>query len=147
LYKLEELFDLKTQIDESDNPFIRVTRSVTDKFSSVFGGMFKSTEMSEVLTEIVKVEPSFEINAFLRRVQFDIIPNIMESVNQGELEILKDWCTEVAYTVLSHSLTQCQQLKLRYHNEILDVRDIDVNIRFFKLITKTSILSFLKKSR
>jgi import inner membrane translocase subunit TIM44 len=57
--------------------------------------MFKSTEMSEVLTEIVKVEPTFEINAFLKRVQLDIIPNIMESVNQGELEILKDWCTEV----------------------------------------------------
>ena len=117
-------------MDESDNPFIRVTRSVSDKFASVFGSMFKSTEMSEVLTEIVKIEPSFEINEFLRRVQFDIIPNIMESLNQGQLEILQDWCTEVAYTVLSHSLTQCKQLNLEYNNEVLDVRDLDVRFNF-----------------
>ncbi len=69
------------------------------------GGMFKSTEMSEVLTEIVKVEPTFEINEFLKRVQFDIIPNIMESVNQGELEILKDWCTEVVRNIYDCAIT------------------------------------------
>jgi import inner membrane translocase subunit TIM44 len=94
-FLFEELFDLKTQLDESDNPLIRATRSISDKFTSVFGGMFKSTELSEVLTEIVKIEPTFELNQFLKRVQFDIIPNIMESLHQGELEILQDWCTEV----------------------------------------------------
>jgi import inner membrane translocase subunit TIM44 len=50
--------------------------------------------MSEVLTEIIKIEPTFEMNDFLKRVQYDIIPNILESLSQGELEILKDWCTE-----------------------------------------------------
>ena len=88
------MFEFKTQYDESDNPFVRATRSLTEKFSSVFGGVFKTTEMSEVLTEIVKVEPSFELNAFIRQVQHDIIPNILESMSQSELEILKDWCTE-----------------------------------------------------
>lgn len=71
-----------------------MTRSLTEKFTSVFGGMFKSTEMSEVLTEIVKCEPNFELNEFLSRVQYDIIPNILEALSQKELEILKDWCTE-----------------------------------------------------
>lgn len=56
--------------------------------------MFKSTEMSEVLTEIVKSEPTFELHEFLSRVQYDIIPNILESLSRQELEILKDWCTE-----------------------------------------------------
>jgi hypothetical protein len=50
--------------------------------------------MSQVLTEITKSEPTFEINEFLNRVQHDIIPNILESLSQNELEILKDWCTE-----------------------------------------------------
>ena len=50
--------------------------------------------MSQVLTEITKCEPTFEINEFLIRVQNDIIPNILESLSQNELEILKDWCTE-----------------------------------------------------
>ena len=56
--------------------------------------MFKSTEMSEVLTEIVKMEPDFDLNEFIKKVQYDFIPNIMESLCQNELEILKDWCTE-----------------------------------------------------
>ena len=89
-----ELFDIKTQYEESDNPVVRVTRALTDKFTSMFGGMFKSTEMSEVLTEIARVEPTFELNDFLKRVQHDIIPNILEALSQSELEILKDLCTE-----------------------------------------------------
>jgi import inner membrane translocase subunit TIM44 len=89
-----ELFDIKQQLDESDNPAVRVARVLTDKFSSIFGGVFKSTELSEVLTEIIKMEPTFELHEFLKRVQYDIIPNILESLSQHELEILKDWCTE-----------------------------------------------------
>lgn len=73
---------------------VRSTRALTEKLSSVFGGMFKSTEMSEVLNEIIKVEPNFELHEFLKRVQYDIIPNIMESLCQNDQEILKDWCTE-----------------------------------------------------
>jgi import inner membrane translocase subunit TIM44 len=62
--------------------------------------MFKTTEMSEVLTEIIKVEPTFEMNEFLKKVQYDFIPNILESLSQGELEILKDWCTEAVCLLL-----------------------------------------------
>ncbi len=73
---------------------MRATRGLTERFTSLFGGMFKSTEMSEVLTEIVKVEPNFDLNDFLKRVQYDIIPHVMESLSSGDMEILKDWCTE-----------------------------------------------------
>lgn len=89
-----ELFEYKTQYDESDNPMVRATRGITERFTAMFGGMFKSTEMSEVLTEIVRVEPTFNLDSFLKRVQNDIIPNVMEALSQGEMEILKDWCTE-----------------------------------------------------
>lgn len=107
-----ELFEFKTQYDESDNPLVRATRSLTEKFSSVFGGVFKSTEMSEVLTEIVKVEPSFELNAFIRQVQHDIIPNILESMSQSELDILKDWCTETVSLIAITSLLVPFRFKL-----------------------------------
>lgn len=107
---------------------VRATRALTDRFGSVFGGMFKSTEMSEVLTEIVKMEPSFELNQFLRRVQYDIIPNVMESMSQGDMEILRDWCTETAFNIMTHPLKQCEQLKLNYHNEVLDISNVDVSI-------------------
>lgn len=123
---INKLFEFKTQYDESDNPVVRATRVITDKFTSVFGGMFKSTEMSEVLTEIVKIDPTFELNEFLKRVQYDIIPNILESLSQGELEILKDWCTEASFNILTHPITQCKQLKMKYHNEVLDINNLEI---------------------
>ena len=42
------------------------------------GGMFSKTEMSEVLTEIVKADPTFDKETFIKEVQFEIIPNILE---------------------------------------------------------------------
>ena len=42
------------------------------------GNVFSKTEMSEVLTEIVKADPSFDKERFIREVQHDIIPNILE---------------------------------------------------------------------
>lgn len=121
-----ELFEFKTQYDESDNIMVRGTRAITEKLSSVFGGMFKSTEMSEVLNEIVKVEPTFELHDFLKRVQLDIVPNILEALSQHEHEILKDWCTEAAYNVLIQPITNCEQLKFHYHNQVLDISNLDV---------------------
>ena len=56
--------------------------------------MLKTNEMSEVLTEIIKMDPKFDTYKFLKYAQTDIIPNILESMSRGELEILKDWCTE-----------------------------------------------------
>lgn len=42
------------------------------------GGLFSKTEMSEVLTEILKVDPSFDKDSFLKLCESDIIPNILE---------------------------------------------------------------------
>lgn len=42
------------------------------------GGLFSKTEMSEVLTEILKADPSFDKDSFLKLCERDIIPNILE---------------------------------------------------------------------
>lgn len=123
---VNKMFEYKSQYDESDNPLIRATRGLTERFSSMFGGMFKSTEMSEVLTEIVRVDPNFNLDVFLKNVQYDIIPNVLEALSQGKMEILKDWCTETAYNMLTHPIEQCKQLKFKYHNEVLDISHLDI---------------------
>jgi len=40
--------------------------------------MFTKTEMSEVLTEIVKMDPGFDKEKFIKDCQFLMIPNILE---------------------------------------------------------------------
>lgn len=42
------------------------------------GGLFSKTEMSEVLTEILRVDPAFDKDQFLKQCERDIIPNVLE---------------------------------------------------------------------
>lgn len=51
------------------------------------GGLFSKTEMSEVLTEIVKADPTFDKDSFLKQCEKDIIPNILE-VNRLLVQLL-----------------------------------------------------------
>ena len=79
------------KFEESDNPLVRGARLVTDKLQDVFGTVFTRTELSETLTEIVKMDPSFEKEQFLKDCEKDIIPTILEAITRGDLEILEDW--------------------------------------------------------
>lgn len=119
-------FEMKMKYDESDNALIRASRTLTDKISDIVGGMFSKTEMSEVLTEIVKVDPSFDKDAFLKMCEKDIIPNILEAIVRGDLDVLKDWCYEATYSQLAHPIQQAKAMGLRFHSKILDVDNIDL---------------------
>ncbi|XP_033051348.1 mitochondrial import inner membrane translocase subunit TIM44 isoform X1 [Trachypithecus francoisi] len=71
-------FEMKMKYDESDNAFIRASRALTDKVTDLLGGLFSKTEMSEVLTEILRVDPAFDKDRFLKQCESDIIPNVLE---------------------------------------------------------------------
>uniref|UniRef100_A0AAY4EG71 Mitochondrial import inner membrane translocase subunit TIM44 n=1 Tax=Denticeps clupeoides TaxID=299321 RepID=A0AAY4EG71_9TELE len=119
-------FEMKMKYDESDNAFIRASRSVTDKVTNLIGGLFSKTEMSEVLTEILKADPNFDKDSFLRQCQHDIIPNILEAIVRGELDVLKDWCYEATYSRLAHPIKQAVSMGLQFHSKILDIDNIDL---------------------
>lgn len=121
-----KFFDLKMRYDESDNPVVRASRLLTDKVTDLFGGLFQKTELSEVLTEIVKMDPTFKKEEFLKECEFEIIPNILEAINRGDLEILKDWCHEAPFNVLSEPIKQAQKLGYRYDSRILDICNVDL---------------------
>ncbi|XP_059774548.1 mitochondrial import inner membrane translocase subunit TIM44 isoform X1 [Balaenoptera ricei] len=119
-------FEMKMKYDESDNAFIRASRVLTDKVTDLLGGLFSKTEMSEVLTEILRVDPAFDKDRFLQQCENDIIPNILEAMISGELDILKDWCYEATYSQLAHPIQQAKALGLQFHSRILDIDNIDL---------------------
>lgn len=51
-------------------------------------------EVAEVLTEIAKVDPTFEKSEWLRFCEKEVIPNILEAFIREDLEVLQDWCHE-----------------------------------------------------
>ncbi|XP_032742526.1 mitochondrial import inner membrane translocase subunit TIM44 [Rattus rattus] len=119
-------FEMKMKYDESDNVLIRASRALTDKVTDLLGGLFSKTEMSEVLTEILRVDPTFDKDRFLHQCETDIIPNILEAMISGELDILKDWCYEATYNQLAHSIQQAKALGLQFHSRILDISSVDL---------------------
>ncbi|XP_060088632.1 mitochondrial import inner membrane translocase subunit TIM44 [Heteronotia binoei] len=119
-------FEMKMKYDESDNAIIRASRAVTDKVTDFIGGLFSKTEMSEVLTEILRVDPTFDKDRFLKQCEDDIIPNILEAMITGDLDILKDWCYESTYSQLAQPIQQAKVTGLQFRSKILDIDNVDL---------------------
>ena len=79
-----------------------------------------------MLTEIVKMDPNFCKEQFLKDCERDIIPNILEAFIRGELEVLQDWCFEAPYSILSTPIRQAKELGYMFESRILDIDDVDL---------------------
>ncbi|XP_023940446.1 mitochondrial import inner membrane translocase subunit TIM44 [Bicyclus anynana] len=123
---VNKVLDWKIKYEESDNPVFRASRFFTEKVGSVFGNLFEKTELSKTVTEICKIDPNFTSQKFLEDCANDIIPNILEAMVRGDMDILKDWCYEGVYNILSTPIKQCKQLGYRLDSKILDIENIEL---------------------
>ncbi|XP_067619833.1 mitochondrial import inner membrane translocase subunit TIM44 isoform X1 [Eurosta solidaginis] len=123
---VNKVLDWKLKYDESENPVIRASRLLTDKVSDVMGGLFSKTELSETLTELCRIDPNFDQKQFLRDCETDIIPNILEAMVRGNLEILKDWCFESTYNIIATPISQAIKSGMYLDSKILDIENIDL---------------------
>ena len=112
--------------EESDDDFIWESHILTDKITGLLGGLFSKMEMSEVLTEILRVDPAINKDRFLQQCENDIIPNVLEAMISQELDILKDWCYEAVYSQLAKLIQQAKGLALQLHSRIVDTDNIDM---------------------
>ncbi|XP_055616927.1 mitochondrial import inner membrane translocase subunit TIM44 [Toxorhynchites rutilus septentrionalis] len=123
---VNKVLSWKIKYDESENPMIRASRLLTDKMTDVMGNLFSKTELSETLTEICKIDPNFDQKQFLRDCENDIIPNILEAMIRGDLEILKDWCFESTYNIIATPISQAQKAGYFLDSKILDIENVDL---------------------
>jgi len=123
---VHKVMDWKLKFDESENPVIRASRVLTEKVSDIVGGLFQKTELSETLTEICKIDNSFDTKRFLKQCETDIIPNILEAMTKGDLEILKDWCHEGPYNLFAIPIQEAYKKGYRIESKILDVDNVDL---------------------
>jgi len=118
--------DFRVKYEESDNPLIRGARIVTEKVQDIMGGIFTQTELSGALTEIIKMDPDFCKEQFLKDCERDIIPNVLEAMVRGDLDILQDWCYEAPFNILATPIKQARQLGYFFDSKVLDVEGIDL---------------------
>lgn len=123
---VNKFVDYRLRYEESNNPVVRGARILTDKVQGIVGGIFSTTELSQVLTEITKMDPTFEKEQFLKDCEKDIIPNILEAMTRGDLEILQDWCYEGTYNILADPIRKARQMGYYFDSQILDIENIDL---------------------
>jgi len=123
---VNKFVDYRVKFEESDNPLVRSARILTDKVQDIFGSVFTRTELSEVLTEIVKMDPNFDKEQFLKDCETDFIPNILESMTRGDLEILEDWCYEAPFNILATPIRQARQMGYIISSRVLDIDGLDL---------------------
>lgn len=122
----KKISELKYRYDESDSGVVRVSKMVTDKFTDLVGSLFSTTELSDVLTEICKADPNFDKNEFLRFCETDIIPNVLEAIVRGDVEVLQDWCHEAAFNALSTPIKQAHKLQYQFCSRVLDIENVEL---------------------
>nr|CAI5820165.1 unnamed protein product [Callosobruchus analis] len=123
---VHKVMDWKVKFDESENPLIRASRVLTEKVGEVVGGLFQKTDLSETLTEICKLDNTFDTKRFLKQCETDIIPNILEAMTRGDLEVLKDWCHEGPYNLFAIPIKEAYKKGYRIDSKILDVDNVDL---------------------
>lgn len=47
---------------------------------------------------------------------------------RGDLEILKDWCHEGPFNILSTPIKQAQKMGARFDSKVLDIKDVDLTM-------------------
>jgi len=125
---VNKFVDYRVKYEESDNPVVRSARILTDKVQDIVGGLFTRTELSQVLTEIIKMDPNFEKEQFLKDCEKDIIPNILEAMIRGDLEILEDWCYEAPYSIIATPIKQARKMGYYLDSKVLDIDNVDLQM-------------------
>merc|ERR1711915_1172201 len=123
---VNKFVDYRVKFEESENPMVRSARVITEKVQDMFGFIFTRTELSEVLTEIVKMDPNFDKEQFLKDCEKDFIPNILEAMTRGDLEILEDWCHEAPFNILATPIRQARQMGYNISSRVLDIDGLDL---------------------
>ena len=61
----------------------------------ISGGLFAKTEMSEVMTEICKIDQNFNQEKFLKICEREIIPNVLEVcvIKENQLKLCSEMFT------------------------------------------------------
>jgi len=87
----------------------------------------RKNKISEVLSEIKKVDPSFNRLEWLRFCEVEVIPNILEAWIRMDLKVLEDWCMERAYTPIATTIKELD--KIGFHtrdSSIIDISKVEI---------------------
>ncbi|KAJ9297207.1 hypothetical protein DTO271G3_4500 [Paecilomyces variotii] len=119
---MQRLFSLKETYNESENPLISTARSISDRVT----GFFAENETARVIKKFREMDPSFQLEPFLRDLREYILPEVLDAYVKGDVETLKLWLSDAQFHVYAALAQQYTTAGLRSDGRILDIRNVDV---------------------
>ncbi|KAL8760459.1 MAG: hypothetical protein Q9184_003357 [Pyrenodesmia sp. 2 TL-2023] len=119
---MQSIFSLKSTYNESENPFVSTARSITDKIA----GFFAENETAMVIKKFREMDPSFQVEPFLREMREYILPEVLDAYVKGDTETLKLWLSAAQYQVYAALAQQYTTAGLKSDGRILDIRHVDI---------------------
>lgn len=119
---MQSIFSLKSSYNESENPFVSTARAVTDRIA----GFFAENETAMVIKRFREMDPSFQVEPFLRDMREYILPEVLDAYVKGDIETLKLWLSAAQYQVYAALAQQYTTAGLKSDGRILDIRHVDI---------------------
>ncbi|KAI9829127.1 MAG: protein translocase subunit [Thelocarpon impressellum] len=119
---MQSLFSIKSTYNESENPLISTARSISDRVA----GFFAENETAMVIKKFREMDPSFQIEPFLREMREYILPEVLDAYVKGDTETLRLWLSAAQYQVYAALSQQYKTAGLKSDGRILDIRHVDI---------------------
>ena len=119
---MQNLFTLKTNYNESENPLISTARAITDRIA----GFFAENETAMVIKKMRQIDPSFQLEPWLREMREYILPEALDAYVKGDIAVLKQWLSAPQFQVYSALAEQWTKAGLKVDGKILDIRNVEV---------------------
>ncbi|KAI9738584.1 MAG: protein translocase subunit [Cirrosporium novae-zelandiae] len=119
---MQSLFTLKSTYNESENPFILTARGISDRVA----GFFAENETAQVIKKFKEMDPSFQLEPFLREMREYILPEVLDAYVKGDTETLKLWLSAAQFQVYSALTHQYHAAGLVSDGRILDIRNVEI---------------------
>lgn len=119
---MQNLFSLKSAYNESDNPFVSTARSISDRFA----GFFSENETAMVIKKIREMDPSFQMEPFVREMREYILPEVLDAYVKGDTLTLSQWLSAAQFSVYDALTKQTTAAGLKSDGRILDIRNVEV---------------------
>jgi import inner membrane translocase subunit TIM44 len=119
---MQGLFSMKSAYNESDNAIVSTARSISDKIA----GFFAENETAQVIKKFREMDPSFQLEPFLREMREYILPEVLDAYVKGDIETLRQWLSAAQFSVYEALSKQYTTMGLKSDGKILDIRHVDI---------------------
>lgn len=119
---MQRMFTLRKDLEESENPFVATFREVKEKFDNFFA----ENETGLVYRKLKEMDPTFQLESFLRELREYILPEVLDAYVTGNKAVLQNWLSAAQFSVYNEIIKEYTKAGLVSSGRILDIRGVDV---------------------